>query len=121
MPSSFAACLSSFVTLMSWGLGEGSPLGWLWATMRLGTPSTTAGLSTSAGPDDGGEGVPLIDDALADHAVAAIEQQHAHLLLAEGAHLRSEEAVDILRAGDGRAFRPRVRGRFRPRSARPVR
>ena len=48
-PSSFPAAASSFVMATSSGLGVGSPDGWLWLTMMLGTDSTTAGLSTSAG------------------------------------------------------------------------
>ena len=49
MPSSLAACASSLVMATSSGLGVGSPLGWLWLTMMLGTASITAGRSTSAG------------------------------------------------------------------------
>ena len=55
-------------------------------------------------PDDAGERVPLVDDTLPGDAVAAVEQEHAHLLLAEAAHLRPEEALHVLRAGDGRGF-----------------
>ena len=37
MPRSFAAWKISLVMAASSGLGVGSPLGWLWLTMMLGT------------------------------------------------------------------------------------
>ena len=56
-------------------------------------------------PDDRRVAVAEVDHPLADDTVAAVEQQHAQLLLRERRHLRPQQALHVLGRADDRSVR----------------
>ena len=97
MPSSVAASASAFVTSTSFVLDVPCvSAGVVVDDDQVGDGLDHRRAQHLGEPHDRRVAVAQVDHPLADDAVAAVEQQHAQLLLRERPHLRPQQALHVL-------------------------
>ena len=107
------------VTAMSSGEGVGSPLGWLWTTIRRGGIAPDGRFEDLPHFDLGGVHRAVIYTVDTQHVVARVEQDDAQVLLLQCGHFILHQCRRVRRAVDSgtllRRFEPQSVSQFNGR------